>query len=244
VRKAPYITAVIPAAGSGVRLGARVSKPLVEIGDKPLLAHTIKALSAHPLIRDIVIVTNLSNAALIESIVKRRRFKKVAKIVLGGSTRRLSVENGLRQVPDRAEYVLIHDAVRPFPDEALINRVIEAALESGSAVAGVPVKGTVKKTRLFRMPVTHKNILIVKETLNRNNIWEIQTPQVFRKSIILKAYERNKDAFVTDDAALVEKAGAKVSVVMGSYFNIKITTSEDLVLARAILEARNTKPKI
>ena len=237
--KGPYITAVIPAAGSGVRLGTKISKPLVEIGNKPLLAYTIKALSVNPLIRDIVIAANLTNAALIESIVKRRRFKKVTKIVLGGASRRVSVENGLRQVPDRAEYVLIHDAVRPFADQALINRVIEAALESGAAVAGVPVKGTVKKARSFMMPVTHKNILIVKETLDRNNLWEIQTPQVFRKSIILKAYERNKDAFVTDDAMLVERSGAKVCIVAGSYFNIKITTSEDLVFAGAILEAQN-----
>ena len=234
MRRVPYITAVIPAAGSGVRLGAKISKPLIEIGNKPLLAYTIKALSASPFIRDIIIATNLTNAALIESIVRRRRFKKVTKIVLGGSTRRLSVENGLRQVPDRAEYVLIHDAVRPFVDQALINRVIEAALESGAAVAGVPVKGTVKKARVFTMPVTHKNILVVKETLDRNNLWEIQTPQVFRKSIILNAYERNKDAFVTDDSMLVEKSGVKVSIVTGSYFNIKITTPEDLTFAEAI----------
>ncbi|MFA5115611.1 MAG: 2-C-methyl-D-erythritol 4-phosphate cytidylyltransferase [Candidatus Omnitrophota bacterium] len=243
MRKIPYITAIIPAAGSGSRLGARVSKPLVEIGNKPLLAHTIRALSVNPLIRNIIIAANLSNTALIGSIVKRSRFKKVAGIVLGGATRRLSVENGLKEVPGRAEYILIHDAVRPFADQALINRVIEAAIESGAAVAGVPVKGTVKRSRPFRMPVTHKNILVVKETLSRDNLWEIQTPQVFRKSLILKAYERNKDAFVTDDAMLLEKAGVKVSLVQGSYFNIKITTPEDLILAQAILEAQKNKNK-
>ena len=156
------------------------------------------------------------------------------KIVLGGASRRLSVENGLRELSQECDYVMIHDAVRPFADELLIKRVIDSAMECGAAVAGVPVVSTIKKTGVYRMPVTHKQISIVRETVKRENLWEIQTPQVFKKSIILKAYQKNPDKFVTDDSTLVEKCAVKVSVVMGSYYNIKITTPEDLVLAEAI----------
>ena len=229
-----YITAIIPAAGRGIRLGSKVSKPLLKIAGKPVLIYALSAISKSPYIKDIIVAGNPSNISLIKSALKRYRIKKVRDVILGGVTRRLSVENGLKALSDKSDYVLIHDAVRPFVNAKLVSRVIESALECGAAVAAVRVKATVKKVRNYRWPVTYKNMTVVKATVPRDSLREIQTPQVFRKDIILKAYGKCKDAVVTDDAALVEKLGVKVSVVEGSYFNIKITTPEDLVLAEAI----------
>ena len=144
----------------------------------------------------------------------------------GGPTRKSSVKNGLAQLTDDVEFVVIHDGVRPFIQEKIITATITAAKHSGAAVAGVPLKQTVKKIEL-------KN-LEVDVTLNRNEIWEIQTPQVFAKQLIMRAYEHVEHNEAPDDAFLVERLGHRVALVMGSYFNIKITTPEDMVLAHAI----------
>jgi 2-C-methyl-D-erythritol 4-phosphate cytidylyltransferase len=121
--------------------------------------------------------------------------------------------------------VLIHDAARPFVDAKSVSAAISAARRTGAAVSGVKVKGTIKK-------VTREKI--VKETLRREELWEIQTPQVFKKELLLRAYKRFGCQDVTDDAALVEKLGLPVSISPGSYLNIKITTPEDLIFARGI----------
>ena len=237
-RLLPYIAAIVPAAGSGLRLLSKVPKPLVAISGVPIFIRAVSALSKNAYIKEIILLGNPSNIALIKSALKRYRIKKIKGVFLGGSTRRLSVENGLRALSDKSDYVLIHDAVRPFVSEALLKCVIESALECGAAAAGVPVKATIKKVGNYRWPVSHKNITVVKSTVPRDNLREIQTPQVFRKDIILKAYSRCKDRFVSDDAMLVERLGVRVSVAAGSYYNIKITTPEDLILAEAIWRAK------
>lgn len=124
--------------------------------------------------------------------------------------------------------VLIHDAVRPFIDSDMISRVILEAARSGAAVAGMPLKSAIKEI--------DKSSRVVR-TLNRRRLCEIQTPQVFRRELIIEAYGKFPNAAAVDDAALVERLGKRVSVVSGSYFNIKITTPEDLVFAKAILAA-------
>jgi 2-C-methyl-D-erythritol 4-phosphate cytidylyltransferase len=135
------------------------------------------------------------------------------------------VANGLKAIGPQADLILIHDAARPFITKGLVSSVIKEARKAGAAIAAVPVKATIKKV---------KNGSVVEKTLDRGKLWEIQTPQVFKKDLILKAYKKFKRIPATDDAMLVERLGAKVSVVLGSYSNIKITTPEDLIIAKGI----------
>lgn len=219
------VSAIVLAAGSGIRLESRIPKPLVKIKSKPLLVYSLNTLSRNPQVKEVIVVANSSNMQGIKNSIKRYKISKVKDVVLGGKERQDSVRQGLKAVDRACEFVLIHDGVRPFIDKDTISAVIRQAEISGAAIAGVPVKATIKQVH---------SVPFVKKTLNRKNLWEIQTPQVFKKNLILEAFTKFGAAQVTDDASLVEKLGAKVRVVMGSYFNIKVTTPEDLILAQAI----------
>ena len=223
------ITALVPAAGLGARMNLDLAKPLFEIRSKPIIIYTLEALQAHPLIDEIVLIFNKEGLDLARDFVKKYKISKVSRVIAGGATRKESVRNGLEVIDSKTAYVLIHDGVRPFVDEGSITRVIEEAKVSGAAVLGVPVKSTVKKV---------DSQLEVDSTLKRDQLWEIQTPQVFERELIQKAYLRASKHAVPDDATLVELMGKKVKVVMGSYFNIKITTQEDLLFAGAIAHIR------
>lgn len=220
-----YLTAIVLAAGRGLRFRSRVSKPLAEINSRPILIYCLKRLSRHPLVRDIVVVANPRNLRAITGEINRFHVAKVKAIVLGGEERRDSVRRGLEALGPGADMVLVHDAVRPFITDKLISAVIRQAARSGAAIVGVPVKPTIKR-------VTAK--FTVKETIPRKDLWEIQTPQVFKRKLIVQAYRKFGFTESTDDAMLVERLGAKVSVVPGTYDNIKITTPDDMVIARAI----------
>ena len=219
-----YVTAIALAAGRGERLKSKVPKLLAKIGSKPVIIHTLEALSRNPSIKDIILVANAKNLREMTAWVKRYHIRKISSVVEGGARRQDSLGNGLKAVDSRTDLVLIHDAARPFIDKNLIDSVINVAKKSGAAITGVPVKATIKKA--FGK--------VVDKTIERKNLWEIQTPQVFKKDLILKAYKKFGKIDVTDDAMLVEKLGGKVNIVEGSYSNIKITTPEDLVLAEAI----------
>ncbi|PIY83511.1 MAG: 2-C-methyl-D-erythritol 4-phosphate cytidylyltransferase [Candidatus Omnitrophica bacterium CG_4_10_14_0_2_um_filter_44_9] len=219
------ITAIVPAAGLGVRMNLGQAKPLVEIRSKPVIIYTLEVLQAHPLIDKIILVFNKEGFQKACQFVKKYRISKVARVIAGGATRKESVRNGLEAIDPKTKIVVIHDGVRPFVDEGSISRVIEEAFVSGAAVLGVPVKSTIKKVNTG---------YVVEETLKRERLWEIQTPQAFDRELIQKAYLRASSYSAPDDAALVELMGKKVRVVRGSYFNIKITTQEDLVFAEAI----------
>ena len=219
------VTAIVLAAGRGERFKSKTPKLLVEINSKPVIIHTLEALSSHPAIKDMIVVVNPKNAKdIIEKFLKYR-IKKIEYVVEGGSRRQDSLGNGLSVVGQRSDLVLIHDAARPFIDRDSISRAISAAKKTGAAIVGVPVKATIKEV---------SGRIVVKKTLDRERLWEIQTPQVFIRDLIFRAFQKFGNKDVTDDAMLVEKLGRKVSVVMGSYRNIKITTPEDLVLAEAI----------
>jgi 2-C-methyl-D-erythritol 4-phosphate cytidylyltransferase len=223
------ITALVPAAGLGARMNLDLAKPLLEIKRKPIIIYTLETLHAHPLIDEIVLIFNKEALEKARAMVKAYRLTKVARVIAGGTTRKESVRNGLEVVDSKTGFVLIHDGVRPFVDEGSVTRVIEEAKETGAAVLGVPVKPTIKEV---------DGQLMVERTLKRDHLWEIQTPQVFERELIQKAYLRQSKYAVSDDASLVELMGKKVKVVMGSYFNIKITTQEDLVFAEAIASIR------
>lgn len=235
-----YVTAIVLAAGKGYRLQSRIPKPLIEINSKPIIVYSLNILSRHPKIKEIILVANPKNLKDTISKIRQYRIKKIKHVVLGGRMRQDSVINGLRAVSPKTDLVLIHDGARPFINKKMVSKVIKETERYGAAVVGVPANATIKQViRLSGYPVTRK--LVVEKTLNRDNLWEIQTPQVFRKALILKAYKKFGNLSVTDDSMLVEKLGAKVSVVSGSYNNIKITTPEDLVIAEAIAKKWNTE---
>jgi 2-C-methyl-D-erythritol 4-phosphate cytidylyltransferase len=221
------LSAIVVAAGESKRFKGKVSKVLAKINSKPVIYYSLFALNRHQDIGEIIVVASRRNIKVISEVVKRFKINKVSKIVLGGKERKDSVLQGLRSLNEDTSYVLIHDGARPFINNSIISSLIAAARNSGAAVVGVPVKPTIKRV---------DSGLWVKETVARDGLWEIQTPQVFLKNIILKAYKNSNRAKVTDDAMLVEKTGVKVKLVLGSYNNIKITTAEDLVISRAIFE--------
>ncbi len=231
-----YITAIVLAAGKGLRLKSKTSKPLIKIGSKPAIVYSLETLNKHPFVKDIIVVTNASNVPSIKQIKQKYKIGKIRAFVLGGKQRKDSVYNGLIAVNSKSDFILVHDSARPFINSKCVSKVIARARHTGAAILGVPVKAAIKKIKNQNpvgtglAPVRN----IVAETLDRNELWEIQTPQVFRKDLILEAYKKFGNLEATDDAFLVEKLGAKVEVVMGSYENIKITTREDLGWANAI----------
>lgn len=220
-----YVSAVVLAAGRGLRFRTKIQKPLIEINAKPLIIYCLNTLSRYPDIKDIILVVNLENFKDIVNKIRQYRIRKIKDVILGGQRRQDSVMNGLAVISPKTDLVLIHDGVRPFIERADVSSLIQQSKRYGVAILGVPVKATIKSIR---------EKFIVEKTLNRNNLWEIQTPQVFQKDLVLKAYKKFGNRQVTDDASLVEKLGVKVRIIRGSYFNIKITTSEDLIIAEAI----------
>lgn len=226
-----YVSAIVLAAGRGLRFRSKISKPLIEINSQPVIIYSLNALSRYPEIKDIILVVNQKNLKGIARTIKKYRIPKIKEIVLGGKERQDSVAKGLQSIDPKTGLVLIHDAVRPFIDKRIISSVIKEAKKSQAAIAGIPVKATIKKA------VVNRSSLIVHKTLDRKNLWEIQTPQVFKKDLILGAYKKFGKSKVTDDAMLVEKMGVEVSIVRGSDKNIKITTPEDLIIAKAIAKS-------
>lgn len=225
----PICTAVIVAAGKGKRMGTDISKQFLPLCGKEILAHTVEKFEKAEVIRDIVLVTGTDSLHDVMDMAQEYGWKKVVSVTEGGKERQDSVRNGLQQVSADTEIVLIHDGVRPFVTEEILLASIQTAVEMGGCVAGVPAKDTIKVC-------DGENIAIA--TPDRSTLWQIQTPQTFRKELIVKAYETAaKDGFIgTDDASLAEHSGYPVKVIMGSYRNIKITTKEDLLIGEAFLK--------
>ncbi len=225
----PICTAIIVAAGKGKRMGTAISKQFLPLAGKEILAHTVERFEQADAIRDIILVAGKEGLEDIKRMVQEYGWRKVVSVIEGGKERQDSVKNGLDAVSGETEIVLIHDGVRPFVTEDILNKSIEAAVVMGACAAGVPVKDTIK--------VCDQDNIAVK-TPDRNTLWQIQTPQTFRKDLIMKAYQRAAcDGFIgTDDASLAEHCGYPVKVIFGSYRNIKITTKEDLLIGEALLK--------
>ena len=220
-----FVSAIVPAAGYGLRLNRSLPKPLVSLNKRPIFIHTLSILNRHPDIKEIILVVSPDILGSIPYYLKKYRIKKIKQLLVGGRRRRDSVENGLRRISKQADLVLVHDAVRPFIELNMISRLIKQAKKTGAAIAGVPVNSAVKE-------IDTRNRVV--KTLKREHLYEIQTPQVFQKDLIVNAYKRFPNVAAVDDASLVERLGRQVVVLFGSYFNIKITTPEDLVFARSI----------
>lgn len=226
-------TAIVLAAGQGRRMGTETQKQYLEILGKPVLCYSLEVFQKSEIIDDIIIVVGKGQEEYCEKeIVEKYQIQKVKKIVSGGAERYHSVWNGLKELQESG-YVFIHDGARPFVDEEMIKRAYENVLQYKACVVGMPVKDTIKIA---------DSSGFAQETPDRNRVWSVQTPQVFESAIIKNAYEillKQEDNSVTDDAMVVEKIlGKKVKLVQGSYENIKITTPEDLDIARVFAEKR------
>jgi 2-C-methyl-D-erythritol 4-phosphate cytidylyltransferase len=215
---------VIVAGGLSQRM-AGINKLFVALKGRPLLAWSVDACQKHRLVRQVVLVLNDKDLARGWKLQERKGWSK-ATLCPGGARRQDSVTEGLRRMRD-CDWVMIHDGARPFLTPDLIEDGLKVVEEIGAAVAAVPVKETIKLAADDRL---------VGETLQRDRLWVAQTPQIFGSDLIRKAYE-NLTAEVTDDAAAVECLGHKVQLYMGDYRNIKVTTSEDLALARIIAKS-------
>ncbi len=223
-------TAIILAAGKGKRMQSEIPKQYLEICNKPILYYSIKAFE-DSCINEIILVTSNNEIQYCqEEIVNKFGFKKVINIVAGGNERYDSVYNGLIASKE-TDYVFIHDGARPFITQAEIETLLLEVKKWDACVAGMPVKDTIKI-------VNEKNQVI--ETPNRDNVWLVQTPQVFSYSLIRNAYDilmSNEVKEVTDDAMVLEKYGKhSIQLVKTSYRNIKITTSEDILIAETLLQ--------
>lgn len=224
------ICTLIPAAGEGNRLKSAVKKPYVALAQKPILTHTIQRFEQNTAVDEIFVLVNEADFEMCHAtVLAPYAFQKVQPLVAGGATRQQSVHNGVRALPADTDFVIVHDGVRPFVTDETIFACLDAAAEWGAAVAAVPVKETIK--------MANAEDFIV-ETPPRERLWTVQTPQVFRKSLLEEAHQiaEEKQLTATDDAALVEHLGHPVKLVNGSYANVKITTPEDLRIANVFLQ--------
>ncbi len=229
------VVALIPAAGLGIRMGGNTPKQYLSLGGIPLLVYSLKVFQHLECIREVILSVPASDLDYCRrEIVKPFGLEKVTQVVAGGPRRQDSVRNGLQAISDQPDGVLVHDGVRPFIDQHIVRNVIDRAGQTGAAVVAMPIHDTVKR-------VNHSGI--IQETLKREELWQIQTPQVFRYDWLVEAHKQAQlhQWDVTDDAALIERMGYPVSVVEGSCFNIKMTKPDDLVLGEAILETMGSR---
>ena len=222
--KKHFVSAIIVAAGSGTRMKIPERKQLVEINDMPVIAHTLTAFENTDIIDEIVIVTKEEDILIMWDIAKAFNISKVTEIVKGGETRTDSVKNGINSA--KGDIVAIHDGVRPCIKSIHIDATVKKAMETGAAALGCPVTDTLKRVG--------KNSFIT-DTVNREDLWAIQTPQVFEKDLLLKAYNEGNTEGATDDCMLLESIGIKVTMVEGDRTKIKVTMQEDIDIVSSIL---------
>jgi 2-C-methyl-D-erythritol 4-phosphate cytidylyltransferase/2-C-methyl-D-erythritol 2,4-cyclodiphosphate synthase len=220
--------AIIPAAGSGIRMGLPAPKQFHALEGEPILLRTLRVFQDSEEIDIIIVVVPATFCAQVEELVEDAGLTKVYRVVAGGARRQDSVLAGLETVPEEVDLILVHDGVRPFVPPSLIAACLQEAARSGAAMAGVPVKDTLKRVAAGNM---------IDKTVSRADVWQAQTPQAVRRSLLQEAFQRAaaENYTATDEAGLLELLGCPVKVVPGSEKNIKITRPEDLTLARAIL---------
>ena len=223
------VSVIFPAAGQGKRMQAGINKVLLTLGGEPILTRTLKTFSAVKEVGELIVVVAADEVAAVERQLQKVAGLKPFQVVAGGSERQYSIYNGLQHVAKQADVVLVHDAARPLVTVKTIQAVIDSARAQGGAIAAVPAKNTIKVVDTDGL---------VESTPSRSTLWEVQTPQGFRKDILLKANEQalQDDFLGTDDASLVERIGVPVAVVKSDYRNIKVTTPEDLLIAEAFLQ--------
>src|SRR3990172_9573995 len=232
------VIAIVPSSGLGRRFGSDANKPFQILGGKPLVVWALEALESVDAIEEIIPVLRKEDVERGIEVFRSYNISKTKRVAAGGKERQDSVYNGLKLIGDKNCIVLIHDGVRPLIEKDLIEKVIKELLKGGKGglksfdgvVLGVPVKDTIKEAGSG----------IIRRTIKRDSLWAIQTPQVFPYKKISAAYKKSiKEGFYsTDDAALMERYGGKIKVIMGSYSNIKITTPDDVPVAEVLLKGR------
>ena len=218
--------AIVVAAGRSLRMGGvdKITAPLL---GRPLILYSLEAFEAAPAVSVVVLVVSERNLDVCRRIVEERGLRKVVDVRAGAARRQDSVRVGLDGMPDPG-YTIVHDGARPCVDAATIGRGVSAVRRHGAAIAAVPVKDTIKSVARDRRVV---------ETIDRDGLWAAQTPQVFRTALLREVHDA-LDGDYTDDAAMVEACGGTVTLFMGSYDNVKVTTPEDLAVAEVVLARR------
>jgi len=237
------IAAIIPAAGLGTRMGADTPKQFLELDGMPLIIFTLKRLAACPAITDFLVATRADDVVSLQDKVAKAGLGRPARVVHGGNTRQQSVANALAQVDPATEIVLVHDAVRPFVTREQIERVIAEARVRGAAILGIPAIDTVKEVKRASLP---EDVALISATIPRERIVLAQTPQAFSYALLRDAFRKAQDDDVSasDEAAVVERFGHEVFVVLGSERNLKITRPLDMDLARFYLEQERQTVKL
>ncbi|MFD0961916.1 2-C-methyl-D-erythritol 4-phosphate cytidylyltransferase [Paenibacillus chungangensis] len=220
---------VIVAAGRGTRMGTKESKQYLQLGDRPVLVHTLELFQQLAIVEEIVLVVGQHDVRRCEEWIGTYGMTKVKAVVSGGGERQHSVLLGLRAIS--TDWVMVHDGVRPFVSAAAVEGCCHAAQSGGAAVLAVPVKDTIKQ-------VDRAGTIV--STPDRRSLWAIQTPQAFRRAELVDAHEQAEAEgyLATDDAMVMERMGTRVIVAKGEYTNIKITTPDDLPLAEFLLQQR------
>ena len=225
--KNKVVKAIVLAGGYSKRMGLKIPKQLVKIGNKPILAHTLDVFQRCKRVDSIILVVHKKTIQQCRNLIKRYRYKKIEQLCLGGRTRQQSVFNALGKIKN-CDYVIIHDGVRPFVSQKTILGVIRAVRRFGAVTCAVKATDTiVEAERSF-----------VCSTLRRDKLWHIQTPQAFKFDLILAAHKKERASTkifnTSDDAQLLLGTKSKVKLIEGSYKNIKITTMSDLFLAKKL----------
>lgn len=218
--KSLRVSAVIAAGGASRRMG--FDKLMALLNGEPVIVSTVRAFEICEMIDEIVVVCPCERVEDFKGVLEKQGFKKLKNIVSGGAARQQSVFSGVAATSDDTDIVCIHDGARPLVSQAVIADSISASLKSGAATAAVAVKDTIKRAR--------ENIIA--ETLPRDELFQIQTPQVFSKKLYQKAYVAAEKEY-SDDCQLFEKIGIEVALAKGDYKNIKLTTAEDFIVAEA-----------
>lgn len=236
------ITAIIPAAGMGTRMGGDTPKQFLELDGAPILLHALRRLGSCNLITEIILATRADEIARLEKRVRSENFSQHVRVIKGGTTRQESVAAALEHVSDDIEFVAVHDAVRPFVPREQITRVIEEARKCGAAILGIPAMDTVKEVKRGSLP---EDVALITATIPRERIVLAQTPQVFRTKLLKEAFAKAiaDGVNASDEAGLVERLGHEVYVVHGTERNIKITKPADMELARFILDLERGKAR-
>jgi 2-C-methyl-D-erythritol 4-phosphate cytidylyltransferase len=229
------IAAIVPAAGLGTRMGAEMPKQFLELDGMPLILFTLRRLAACAAITEFFISTRADDIVSLQDRVAKSELGRPARVVHGGDTRQQSVANALAQVDPTTDVVLVHDAVRPFVTAEQIDRVIAEARKRGAAILGIPAIDTVKEVKRASLP---EDMALITATIPRERIVLAQTPQAFSYPLLRDSFRLAQRDGVTasDEAALVERFGHEVFVVVGSERNLKITRPADMELARFYLE--------
>ena len=225
------LTAIIVAGGSSQRMG--FDKLLALLGDKPVLAHTIEAFERTESVREIILVARAERVGEFEELVRQNKFKKVRRVVPGGEQRQDSVRAGLEGIGADGKFIAVHDAARPLVTPEQIERVFSVAREHGAAALAAPITDTLKRA---------DENYFVKGGVARENLYAMQTPQIFERALLERAYAEvaAKSRSVTDEVSAVEHLGAKVLLVPNDEMNVKITYPRDLLLAQATMARRSS----